>query len=183
MNDYIIPFDDYPRDTNYITENFLLYLINTSNNKLYITTPYLILNEIIKESLIFASKRGVDVRIIVPHVPDKRIVFLCTRSHYEELINNGIKIYEYKNGFIHSKMFYQDDKRVLIGTANLDYRSLYLNFENMCYIYNNKVLEDIYNDINDIIINSIEIDKKYIDNINFITKIFYNVVRVFAPLF
>lgn len=183
VNDYIIPFDDYPRDTNYITEKFLLYLINTSNDKFYITTPYLILNEIINEALIFASKRGVDVRIIVPHIPDKKIVFLCTRSHYEELINNGIRIYEYKHGFIHSKMFFQDYKRVLIGTSNLDYRSLYLNFENMCYIYNNKVIEDIFNDFNDLFINSIEIDKNYINNINFLTKIFYNIIRVFAPLF
>ena len=182
-NDYIIPFDDYPRDTNYITEKLFLYLINSSKDKLYITTPYLILNEIIKEALIFASNRGVDVRIIVPHVPDKKIVFLCTRSHYEDLINNNIKIYEYTPGFIHSKMFYQDGKRVLIGTANLDYRSLYLNFENMCYIYNNKVIEDIYEDFLDIINKSIEINKDYINNINFLTRLFYNVVKIFAPLF
>ena len=183
INEYIIPFDDYPRDTNYVTEKMFLYLINSAKDKLYITTPYLILNEIIKEALIFASNRRVDVRIIVPHVPDKKIVFLCTRSHYEDLLNNNIKIYEYKPGFIHSKMFYQDGKRVLIGTANLDYRSLYLNFENMCYIYNNKVIDDIYNDFKDIIKNSIEINSNHIKNYNFITKIFYNIVRIFAPLF
>ena len=183
VNDYIISFDDYPRDVNYITEKLFLYLINTSKDKLYITTPYLILNEIIKEALIFASQRGVDVRIIVPHVPDKKIVFLCTRSHYEDLVNNNIKIYEYKPGFIHSKMFYQDGKRVLIGTANLDYRSLYLNFENMCYIYENNVIEDIHEDFKDIMNNSIEINKEYIDKINFFTRIVYNVVRIFAPLF
>ena len=102
-------------------------IINTSTKYLYFTTPYLVVDESMLDALKRAAKRGVDVRIIVPHIPDKKYVFVLTRSHYRELIENGIKIYEYTPGFIHEKVFIQDDERAIVGTVNFDYRSLYLN--------------------------------------------------------
>lgn len=181
-NGYIVSYDDYPRDPNYIIEKTFLQIINTATDKLYITTPYLIINDLIKEALILASKRGVEIKLIVPHVPDKKLVFLVTKSYYEELIRNNIKIYEYTPGFIHSKIFYQDDKRVLIGTANLDYRSMYLNFENMSYIYNDKVIETINDDLNNMFDNSELITLKKVKKTNIFIQIFSAILRVFAPL-
>ena len=101
---------------------------------------------IIKHALCLAAKRGVDVRIITPGIPDKAVVFAVTRSYYSHLVQAGIHIYEYTPGFIHAKNFLVDDKCATVGTINLDYRSLYLHFENGIYLYNNKILKDIKED-------------------------------------
>ena len=98
------------------------------------------------KALINASKRGVDVRIITPGIPDKKLVFRVTRSYYQTLMKHGIRIYEYTPGFIHAKNFLVDDKCATVGTINLDYRSLYLHFENGIYIYKSKILKDIKED-------------------------------------
>ena len=94
----------------------------------------MILDDNLQTALINAAKRGVDVRIITPGIPDKKIVFRVTRSYYQTLIKHGIRIYEYTPGFIHAKNFLVDDKCATVGTINLDYRSLYLHFENGIYI-------------------------------------------------
>ena len=107
---------------------------------------YLILDDNLQTALINASKRGVDVRIITPGIPDKKIVFRVTRSYYQTLMKHGIRIYEYTPGFIHAKNFLVDDKCATVGTINLDYRSLYLHFENGIYIYKSKILKDIKED-------------------------------------
>lgn len=143
---YVVPYGDSPLDDESVGENVYLNMINQAYDYLYITTPYLILDDNLQTALINAAKRGVDVRIITPGIPDKKIVFRVTRSYYQTLMKHGIRIYEYTPGFIHAKNFLVDDKCATVGTINLDYRSLYLHFENGIYVYQSKVLKDIKED-------------------------------------
>ena len=183
-NTYICPYTDYPNDKENVSEQLFKMIINTSTKYLYFTTPYLVVDESMLDALKRAAKRGVDVRIIVPHIPDKKYVFVLTRSHYRELIENGIKIYEYTPGFIHEKVFIQDDERAIVGTVNFDYRSLYLNYENGVYIYNDKkVLSDIKLDMNKLFKVSEEITLNKINYFSIIQKILGPILKIFAPLF
>ena len=143
---FVVPYGDSPLDDENVGENVYLNMINQAHDYLYITTPYLILDDNLQTALINASKRGVDVRIITPGIPDKKLVFRVTRSYYQTLMKHGIRIYEYTPGFIHAKNFLVDDKCATVGTINLDYRSLYLHFENGIYVYKSKILKDIKED-------------------------------------
>lgn len=155
---YIIPICDLPNDVEDVSEQLIKILLNSALSHLYIMTPYLILNESMIDTMIRAVKRGVDVRIITPHIPDKKMVFALTRSNYEILINNGIKIYEYEEGFCHSKVILQDDRRSFVGTVNLDFRSLYLQYEDGIYLYRDKIIQDIIKDFDNIFNKSIKIN-------------------------
>lgn len=143
---FILPYGDSPLDNKPVGKNVYLNIINQAQKYIYIDTPYLIINDELKNALCLAVQRGVDVRIVTPGVPDKKIVFKVTRSYYEPLVNGGVKIYEYTPGFIHAKNFVCDDKVATIGTINMDYRSLYLHFECGVYIYNASVVDDIKQD-------------------------------------
>ena len=94
-------------------------------------------------------KRGVDVRIVTPGIPDKKMVYKITRSYYEPLCSAGVRIYEYTPGFCHAKQWVADDELCVVGTINMDFRSLYLHFENAVFTYNRelagKVKEDMQN--------------------------------------
>ena len=137
VNGYVIPFGDGPepiyRDS--IGKNVYLNMINAAKEYVYITTPYLICDHELINALRIAVKKGIDVRIITPHVPDKKTIFLMTRSNYKRLIKSGVKIYEYTPGFIHAKNFICDDKFAVCGTINLDYRSLVHHFECGVWMY------------------------------------------------
>ena len=130
----------------------------------------------------YTAKRGVEIRIIMPHIPDKKIVYCLGRSYYEELLKANIKIYEYEPGFSHGKMFISDDDKAVVGTINLDYRSLYLHFECGCYIYQNEVIKDIKADFDKTFIDSIIIDKQNIRKYGLFKKIIGIILRFFAPL-
>lgn len=139
---YVQPYCDSPLDDEYLGENVYLNMINGAKRYVYITTPYLIVDSEMKTALCLAAKRGVDVQIITPGIPDKKIVWDLTRSYYPELLSAGVHIYEYTPGFIHSKLCICDDEAAVTGTINFDYRSLYLHFENAClFIYNAVVLQ------------------------------------------
>ncbi|TNF09648.1 MAG: cardiolipin synthase [Bacillota bacterium] len=140
---YIIPFSDTPIDKETTIKNVFLSLISSAKKSIRITTPYLIIDNELMTSLKYASKSGVDVSIIIPYVPDKKIIFMVTETYLPELIASGVKVYRYLPGFIHSKMIIADDYKALIGTANLDFRSLYLHFENMVYIEEKKAIKDM----------------------------------------
>ncbi len=144
----ICPYGDGPRPfyKEYIGENVILNMINQSENYIYITTPYFVCDDKIKQSLINASKRGVDVRIIVPHIPDKKLVFALTRSNYARLQKAGVKVYEFEPGFIHAKQMVCDDKLAQVGTINLDYRSLLHHYEDAVWFANSSVIKDIKKD-------------------------------------
>jgi len=131
---FVIPFSDTPLDRELTTKNIYLSMIMSATHSIDITTPYLIIDNELLTALKLAARSGVVVRIIIPYVPDKKIVFMVTESYLPELIAAGVNVYRYEPGFIHSKMMIIDDKKALIGTANLDYRSLYLHFENSVYL-------------------------------------------------
>lgn len=132
---YVQPYCDSPLDRDQVCEHIYLQMIHSAKRYLYICTPYLIIDDSMLNSLIFAAQSGVDVRIITPHKWDKRLVHITTRSYYSDLIKGGVRIYEYTPGFIHSKIFVSDDEVASIGTANLDFRSLYLHFECGAMLY------------------------------------------------
>ncbi len=131
---YVIPFADTPLDSERVNKNIYLSLISQATESILITSPYLIIDNELMTALKYASKSGVKVEIIIPYIPDKKIVFMVTESYVPELMEVGTLVYRYKPGFIHSKMIIVDGKRALIGTANLDFRSLYLHFENSVYL-------------------------------------------------
>ncbi len=155
---YIIPYEDFPNDEENVSEQLFKMMFNYSFEYIYIMTPYLILDESMIDTIIRTRKRGVDVKIITPHIPDKKLVFYVTRKNYSELLKAGVEIYEYKKGFVHSKVLIQDDLRAIVGTANLDFRSLYLHYENGVYIYNDEVILDIKKDFNNILKECIRIN-------------------------
>jgi cardiolipin synthase len=131
---YVAPFGDTPLDKELTTKNMYLSMISSANTSIDITTPYLIIDNELNTALKLAAKSGVMVRIIIPHVPDKRIVYMVTESYVPELIQAGCNVYRYEPGFIHSKMMIVDNNKAMIGTANLDFRSLYLHFENSVFL-------------------------------------------------
>ena len=124
---FVQPYGDTPLDHETVGENAYLNIINQAKRYVYIFTPYLIIDNEMMTCLCLAAKNGVDVRIITPGIPDKKLVFLLTQSYYEQLIDAGVKIYEYEPGFLHAKSFVCDDEVATVGSINLDYRSLYLH--------------------------------------------------------
>ena len=141
-------------------KNIYLNIINQSNNYVYIFTPYLIIDTDMINALVLAAKRGVDVRIVIPGIPDKKLVYTVSESYVEPLVKGGVKVYRYIPGFVHSKVFVSDDHISTVGTINMDYRSLYLHFECGCYMEDVDVIEDIKKDLVDTIEKSKEITKK-----------------------
>lgn len=143
---YVQPYSDSPTDEENVGENTHINMINGANRYVYATSPYLVIDNEMKTALLLAAKNGVDVRILVPHIPDKWYVFAVTRSHYKDLIKGGVKIYEYTPGFVHSKTFVVDDKMAVVGTVNMDYRSYYLHYECGVWFYRSKVVMDVKKD-------------------------------------
>ena len=146
---YIAPYAETPLDGETVGQNIYMNVLNSANDYVYIFTPYLIIDTDLENALILTAKKGVDVRIITPGIPDKKIVWNITRSFYRNLIAGGVKIYEYTPGFDHAKVFVSDDRIATVGTLNLDYRSLYLHFENGTYLYKCHEISDIKADFLD----------------------------------
>ena len=132
---YILPFADGPDNRKRPTENILIQTITNATKYVYLNTPYFIPSEVLLNSVLNAARSGVDVRIVTPHIPDKKMVQIATRASYEVLLEAGVKVYEYKPGFIHSKTLISDDTTAIIGTSNLDFRSMHLNFECNAWLY------------------------------------------------
>lgn len=145
---YVQPYGDGPRPLyeRSIGEDVYLNIINEAKEYVYITTPYLIIDHRLREALLQAAGRGVDVRIVTPHIPDKKIPFALTRSNYMPLIKGGVKIYEYTPGFIHAKSFLADGEIGVVGTINLDYRSFLHHFENAVLMFQTRALIDLKRD-------------------------------------
>lgn len=179
---FIQPFMDSPLDNELVSETVYINIINTACKYVYINTPYLIVDHETVTALTMAAKRGVDVRIVTPHVPDKKFVHIITRAYYSVLIDAGVKIYEYTPGFIHSKTFVADDIMGVVGTINLDYRSLYHHFECGTFIYNANCLNDIKKDYIDTLKICTPITSEFCTNISLPTKLARAILRIFAPL-
>ena len=179
---YVQPFADNPLDDEAVGETVYLNLINKAKRYVYITTPYLILSTEMLTALTSAAKCGVDVRIITPHVPDKWYVHAVSRSHYQPLIEAGVKIYEYTPGFIHAKTFVVDDDYAVVGTINLDYRSLYLHFECAVWMYQTPSVAQVRDDFFKTQQISQEITLEECRSLSFPRRLGRSVLRVFAPL-
>lgn len=140
---YVIPYCDSPLDHEQVGELVYLDILNTAKNYVHIMTPYLILDDETIMALSFAAKRGVETIIMMPHVPDKEFAYLLARTYYPELLSAGVQIFEYTPGFIHAKSFVSDDIKAVVGTINLDYRSLYLHFECAAFLYGCPAVADV----------------------------------------
>lgn len=179
---FVIPYGDSPLDKEAVGELVYLNIINNARDYIYITTPYLVPDNEIITALGYAAKSGVDVRIITPGIPDKWYVRPISQSFYSELISQGVKIYEYK-GFMHAKNFVADDTTAVVGTINLDYRSLYLHFECATYMYKVPAVLDVKKDFETTIQKyCVQITTEDCANRPLWSKMFSAVLRIFAPL-
>lgn len=180
---YVVPFGDSPSpiDTEDIGKTVYINMLNCAKDYVYITTPYLICDRELLNAMCNAARRGVDVRLITPHIPDKKAVFLMTRSNYKKLIESCVKIYEYTPGFIHAKSFVSDDKFAVCGTINLDYRSLVHHFECGAWMYNTECIREMRDDFVETQRKSQAISKEQA-TLPFFENLFANVMKVFSPL-
>lgn len=178
---YVQPYGDSPLDRENVSESVFLNMINSARDYIYMTTPYLVIDNEMMTALILAAKRGVDVRIFTPGIPDKKYVYILTQSYYSQLVNSGVKIYQYDPGFVHAKNFVCDDKFAIVGTINLDYRSLYLHFECGTFFYRTPVVEAVKKDLLEM--TEVSTQQTYAMTQKHIFKrIAQAVLRVFAPL-
>ena len=181
-NGYVMPFADAPTDDFDVGVDAHLSMISNARDYVYIQTPYLIVGYEIIQALTLAAQSGVDVRIIVPHIPDKWAVNQVTKSNYEILVKSGVKIYEYEPGFVHSKTLVVDDEVCLVGTTNMDFRSYYLHFECSILFIGGPVIQKAYQDVMDTIAVSIEITKEDVARIPILLRIFRSSIKIFSGL-
>ena len=179
---YIQPYGDTPVDDEIVGENIYLNMINKAKRYVYIMTPYLIVDNEMITALTIAAKSGIDVRIITPGVPDKKMVYLVTQSYYYELVKAGVKIYQYTPGFIHAKTVVADDKVGTVGTINFDYRSLYLHFECGVWMFNSGVLYEIKDDFVNTLKQCEEITLEKLEKTGAVKKIWQAILRLVAPI-
>ncbi len=179
---YIIPFSDSPTDDANPGKNMHLNMLNGAVDYFWITTPYLILDAEMINALILAVNNGVDVRIVVPGIPDKKLVYEVTKSNYEYLIKKGVKIYEYTPGFIHGKVCLSDEESALVGTVNMDFRSYYTNYECGIWLYKTQCIPDIKRDLESIFEQSHCVTYEECRQVNPMVRYYRNVLRIFSPL-
>lgn len=143
---YVIPYGDCPLDDDKVGERVYMDILNRTQQYVHIMTPYLILDGEMEAALKFAAERGAEVTLILPGIPDKKVPYALAKTHYASLLDSGVKIYEYVPGFVHAKVFVSDDCEAVIGTINLDYRSLYHHFECAAYLYKTDCIDEIEKD-------------------------------------
>jgi cardiolipin synthase len=177
---YSVSFTDTPLDNEALTENVYIKMINNAKDYIYINTPYLIINSMMINALTRAAKSGVDVRIMLPGIPDKKMVFNLSKDYGARLLKSKVKVYTYSEGFMHAKSLVSDDNYSLVGTANFDYRSLYLHFECASFIKDNATALKLKHDFLDLVEKSASplLDVRH----GLIYRAFYSIFRIIAPL-
>lgn len=179
---YVIPYADSPFDNENVGEEVYFHILNHAKKYVHIMTPYLILDNEMITTLTRAAKSGIEVIIIMPHIPDKWYAFVVAKTYYKELIESGVQIYEYTPGFVHAKVFVADDDTATVGTINLDYRSLYLHFECGTFIYNNSEIDRIERDFQQTLAKCHKVTLIEVKKRSAFTKIAGQVLRLIAPL-
>ena len=179
---FVQPYGDNPLDGEPVGENVYMNVIKNAKDYVYFTTPYLIVSDELGRELRLAAKRGVDVRLITPGIPDKKAVFQVTRSYYAGLVRDGVRIYEYTPGFIHAKQCVCDGETAVVGTINLDYRSLYLHFENGVFLYDCEAIKDIKADFDGLFPICQEVTEEYRSGRSAVLRIGQCILRLAAPL-
>ena len=181
-NGYVIPYTDFPIDNETVGKNVYLNIINRANKYVYIMTPYLILDNTMATALVDAAKNGIDVRIITPGIPDKKMVNMLTKSYYDRLIEAGVRIFEYTPGFVHAKIFVSDDEIAVVGTINLDYRSLAHHFENGVWMYKTSAVSEIKDDFLQTEEKCERITLEMCMKKSFAKTVFLPILRLFSPM-
>lgn len=179
---WVQPYTDSPLDGEPVGETVYLNLITKAKKYVYITTPYLIVSDTVNTALRNAAKSGVDVRIMTPHIPDKKTVFEVTRAHYEPLLEAGVRIFEYTPGFVHGKNFAVDDLFATVGSVNMDYRSMFLHFEDGVWLCGQRTVLDVRDDFLDTQEKCREITLERCREHSLPRRLLRSVLRVFAPL-
>ena len=179
---YVQPYADSPLDGEQVGEEVYISMANKAEKYCWFITPYLIITDEMTHALTLAAKRGVDVRIITPGIPDKKMVYSVTRSFYHNLVKHGVRIYEWTPGFCHAKMSVSDDKMATCGTINLDYRSLYHHFENGCFLADCDAVLEIRDDLIRTMGESREVTEQYKEGRSAGLRLGQLILRLFAEL-
>ena len=179
---FVIPYGETPTRSVELGKTVYASMINSATQYVHIMTPYFIVDREFLDSMRFAARRGVEVVMILPHIPDKKIVYYIARNYYPELLEAGIKVYEYTPGFVHAKVFVADDINATVGTINLDYRSFYHHFECGAYFYDNSVIGKVEEDFQNTLQKCMEVTPEYYKQIPLYQKLIGRIAKVIAPL-
>ncbi|MDE6607270.1 MAG: cardiolipin synthase, partial [Lachnospiraceae bacterium] len=179
---YVIPYGDCPLDDDRVGERVYMDILNRATYYVHIMTPYLILDEEMETALKFAAERGVEVVLLLPGIPDKKIPYALAKGHYTSLLESGVKIYEYTPGFVHAKVFVSDMREAVVGTINLDYRSLYHHFECATYMYGADCIPDIEADFQETLAKCRQVTKETVKKEKWTVKMAGCLMKVAAPL-
>ena len=178
---YIFSYYDSPMNDEPASNTLYCELLSQAERYVWFYTPYLMLGDTLMDAFVRAARRGVDVRIIMPGIPDKKLIYRLSRSYYRPLLTAGVKIYEYTPGFVHAKACICDDKIAAVGTVNLDYRSLFLHFECNSVFYGSKLIDSVHTDYQNTLA---QCQERTLDNMKegLWQWIFDGILRIFAPL-
>ena len=179
---YVIPYCDCPLDEDKVGETVYMDILNRAGQYVHIMTPYLILDGELETALKYAGQRGIDVKLILPGIPDKKLAYSLAKGHYMSLIEAGVKIYEYTPGFVHAKVCVSDDEKGVVGTINLDYRSLYHHFECAAYMYRTDCIQEIEQDFQETLKQCREVTKETMQGDEKFYKIAGPIAKFIAPL-
>ena len=178
----VIPYCDCPLDGEKVGETVYMDILYRATDYVHIMTPYLILDGELQTALCYAAERGVDVRIILPGIPDKKMAYALAKSHYRDLLRSGVKLYEYSPGFVHAKVFVSDDEKAVVGTINLDYRSLYHHFECGAYLYRTDCIPAIEKDFQAMLAECREVTPETVKREKLYYRVMGHVLKFVAPL-
>ena len=179
---YVIPYGDRPLDEDQLGERVYMDMLNRALKYVHIMTPYLILDGEMETALKFAAERGVEIVVLLPGIPDKRIPYALAKTHYASLLESGVKIFEYTPGFVHAKVFVSDDQEAVVGTINLDYRSLYHHFECATYMYGTDCVPKIEKDFQDTLLKCRQVTKETLRHEKWTMRLLGSLMKVAAPL-
>lgn len=179
---FVMPYGDNPFDDYKVGENVYMDILNRATEYVHFMSPYLILDGELETALKFAAERGIDVKLILPGIPDKKVAYSLAKSHYRSLLGAGVKIFEYTPGFVHSKVCVSDDEKAVVGTINLDYRSLYHHFECAAYMYGTECIHDIESDFLNTLKECREVTYETIKHEKLYYKVVGKLVKIIAPL-
>ena len=181
-NGFVIPYGDSPYDNENVGEEVYFHILNHAKKYVHIMTPYLIIDNEMLDTLTHVAKTGIEVSIIMPHIPDKWYAFAVAKTFYKDLIQSGVRIYEFTPGFVHAKSFVSDDDTAVVGSINLDYRSLYLHYECGVFIYDNPVVHKVEQDFQETLRQCHLITLDDVKKINPFMMLCGRVLRLIAPL-
>lgn len=182
IDGFVQPYSDSPLDKEPVGESVYLDIINHATDYVWIFTPYLVIDNEMMTALCLAAKSGVDVRIVTPGIPDKKVVFLVTRSYYEQLLDAGVRIFEYQPGFLHAKCFVSDDRIATVGSINLDYRSFNLSFECGVWMYKSRAVPQVKEDALQVFSQCREILIPEVKNVGWYVRAAQSVIRLISPM-